>query len=45
MLDEIGVQAPISVEILSSEQRARPLADAARMAHDTARAVIARARA
>jgi len=45
MLDEIGVQAPISVEILSSEQRARPLADAARIAHDTSHAVIARARA
>jgi len=44
LLDEIGVQAPISVEILSAEQRARPLAEAAKMAHDTSRAVIAQAR-
>jgi sugar phosphate isomerase/epimerase len=45
MLDEIGVQAPISVEILSAEQRARPLAEAAQMAYETSRAVVTRARA
>jgi sugar phosphate isomerase/epimerase len=45
LLDEIGVQAPVSVEILSPEQQNRPLAAAARMAHDTSRAVIAGARA
>ena len=44
MLDEIGVNAPVSVEILSDEQRARPLDEAARLAHDTTRAVLARAR-
>src|SRR5215510_12509028 len=45
MLDEIGVQAPVSVEIISTEQQARPLAEAARLAHDTTRAVLAQARA
>jgi len=45
MLDEIGVKAPISVEILSAEQRARPLAEAARMAYETSRTLITRARA
>jgi sugar phosphate isomerase/epimerase len=44
MLDEIGVNAPISVEILSDEQRARPLEEAAHLAHDTTRAVLAQAR-
>ena len=44
MLDEIGVKAPLSVEILSDEQRARPLDEAARLAHDTTTAVLARAR-
>ena len=44
VLDEMGVDAPISVEILSAEQRARPLTDAARLAHDSSRTVIDRAR-
>jgi sugar phosphate isomerase/epimerase len=45
MLDEHGVNAPFSVEVLSAEQRARPLADAARLTYDTSRMVIDRARA
>jgi sugar phosphate isomerase/epimerase len=44
LLDQIGVQAPISVEIISPEQQERPIAEAARIAHDTSAAVIARAR-
>jgi hypothetical protein len=44
MLDEMGVNAPVSVEILSDEQRSRPLAEAARLAYDTTRAVLDRAR-
>jgi sugar phosphate isomerase/epimerase len=44
MLDEMEVNAPISVEILSDEQRARPLDEAARLAHDTTRAVFNQAR-
>jgi sugar phosphate isomerase/epimerase len=44
LLDDIGVQAPISVEIISPEQQQRPLTEAARVAHDTSAAVIARAR-
>jgi len=40
MLDEIGVNAPVSVEILSDEQRSRTLDEAARLAHDTSRAVF-----
>ena len=44
LLDEIGVQAPISVEVISPEQAARPVAEAARLAHDTTRSVLARAR-
>jgi hypothetical protein len=38
------VTAPISVEIISPEQQARSLIEAARLAHDTSRAVIAAAR-
>jgi sugar phosphate isomerase/epimerase len=45
MLDEMGVKAPVSVEILSDEQRSRSLDEAARLAHDTTRAVFERARA
>jgi sugar phosphate isomerase/epimerase len=45
LLDEIGVQAPISVEIISPEQQQLPIADAARIAHDASAAVINRARA
>jgi sugar phosphate isomerase/epimerase len=44
ILDDMGVNAPISVEILSDEQRARPLDEAARLAHDASRAVFERAR-
>ena len=44
MLDEMGVYAPVSVEILSDEQRSRALDEAARLAHDTTRAVFDRAR-
>jgi len=45
LLDSIGVTAPISVEIISPEQQARPVIEAAKRAHDTSRAVIAAARA
>lgn len=44
LLDHIGVTAPISVEIISPEQQARPVIEAARTAHDTTRAVLAEAR-
>jgi sugar phosphate isomerase/epimerase len=44
MLDKMGVKAPVSVEILSDEQRSRTLDEAARLAHDTTRAVFDRAR-
>jgi sugar phosphate isomerase/epimerase len=44
LLDEIGVQAPISVEIISPEQQQRPITEAARIAHDSSAKVIARAR-
>jgi sugar phosphate isomerase/epimerase len=45
LLDEIGVQAPVSVEIISPEHQQRPILEAARAAHDSSAAVIARARA
>jgi sugar phosphate isomerase/epimerase len=45
LLDEIGVQAPISVEIIAPEQKQRLIEEATRVAHDTSAAVIARARA
>jgi sugar phosphate isomerase/epimerase len=44
MLDDMGVNAPVSVEILSDEQRSRALDEAARLAHDTTRAVLDRVR-
>jgi sugar phosphate isomerase/epimerase len=44
LLDEIGVKAPISVEIISPEQQELPIAQAARIAHDSSKEVIARAR-
>jgi sugar phosphate isomerase/epimerase len=44
MLDTLGVQTPISVEIISTEHQARPLAEAAQRAYDTTRAVLTRAR-
>jgi sugar phosphate isomerase/epimerase len=45
MLDEHGVNAPFSIEILSAEQRARPVTEAARVAYESSRAVIDHARA
>lgn len=44
LLDELGVEAPLSVEIISPEQAARPVIEAARCAHDATRAVLTRAR-
>lgn len=44
LLDTHGVHAPISVEIISSEHQARPLAEAAQRAYDTTRAVLTQAR-
>jgi len=44
MLDAMGVNAPVSVEILSDEQRSRALDDAARLAYDSTRAVLDRVR-
>jgi sugar phosphate isomerase/epimerase len=44
LLDEIGVQAPISVEIISPELQGLPIEEAARIAHDSSHDVIARAR-
>jgi sugar phosphate isomerase/epimerase len=44
LLDELGVEAPISVEIFSTEHQGLTLTEAARRAHDTSRAVIAKAR-
>ncbi len=44
MLDQMGVDAPFSIEILSIEQRNRGVMEAARAAHDSSRAVIDRAR-
>jgi sugar phosphate isomerase/epimerase len=44
-LDAIGVDAPFSVEVISTEQQARPVLDAARRAHDTTQAVLHQARA
>jgi sugar phosphate isomerase/epimerase len=44
LLDDIGVKAPISVEIISPEQQELPIMEAARVAHDTSAEVIARAR-
>jgi sugar phosphate isomerase/epimerase len=44
MLDAMGVNAPVSVEILSDEQRSLALDDAARLAHDSTRAVLDRVR-
>jgi sugar phosphate isomerase/epimerase len=44
LLDEIGVDAPVSVEILSPEHQNLALHEAARRAHDASRSVIAGAR-
>jgi len=37
---EIGVNCPMSVEIISDAQRALPLAEAAKVSHDAARALV-----
>ncbi|MBP1686598.1 MAG: Xylose isomerase domain protein barrel [Deltaproteobacteria bacterium] len=44
LLDAMGVQTPLSVEILSTDQWALPVHAAARAAFDTTRAVLAEAR-
>ena len=44
LLDEMGVRAPWTTEILSDEQNARPTAEAARLAYETTRRVLAEAR-
>jgi sugar phosphate isomerase/epimerase len=44
MLDDAGVVAPFSIEILSAEQRARTIEEAALAAYDSSRAVITKAR-
>jgi len=44
VLNEAGAPAPKSVEILSTEHQALPLAEAARRAHDSTRAVVDAAR-
>jgi sugar phosphate isomerase/epimerase len=44
ILNDAGVQAPKSVEILSSDNQALPVDDAARRAHDATRAVVDAAR-
>ncbi len=43
-LDAIGVDVPVSVEVISTEHQARPVADAAGRAHDATQAVLRRAR-
>jgi sugar phosphate isomerase/epimerase len=43
-LDALGVDVPISVEIMSTDEQALPVGDAARRAHDSTAAVLARAR-
>jgi sugar phosphate isomerase/epimerase len=44
-LDGIGVAGPYSVEIMSSEEQARPVRDAAVRAYEAARSVLATAHA
>jgi sugar phosphate isomerase/epimerase len=44
LLDDIGVQAPISVEIISPQQQERSIEEAARVAYASTAAVLARAR-
>ena len=43
-LDRMGVDAPIAVEVISAEQQALPVREAARRAFETSAAVIAEAR-
>ena len=44
VLDDMGVDAPVSVEVMSTEMQALPVEDAAHLAHDTTRAVLDAAR-
>jgi sugar phosphate isomerase/epimerase len=44
MLDEMGVAAPISVEVMSSELQALDVEDAARQVHDATADLVAKAR-
>ena len=44
LLDDMGIQVPLSVEIISPQHHARPLDEAARGAYDAACALLARAR-
>jgi len=44
LLDTMGVDAPVSVEIISPEHAVRPASEAARAAHDATCAVLAHAR-
>jgi sugar phosphate isomerase/epimerase len=43
-LDDMGVDTPVSVEVMSLELQVLPVEDAAQMAHDTTRAVLDAAR-
>jgi sugar phosphate isomerase/epimerase len=43
-LDAMGVDVPVSVEMISPDHHSRPLAEAASRAHDATRAVLQRAR-
>jgi sugar phosphate isomerase/epimerase len=45
LLDDIGVTAPISVEIMSDQLSGLPAVEVARRAHDAATTVLSRARA
>ena len=44
LIDEIGVAAPMAIEVISDEQAALPLDEAARRAFETTTAVLNRAR-
>ena len=44
LIDELGVAAPIAIEVISDEQSALPLDEAARRAFETTTAVLSRAR-
>ena len=44
LLDGMGVEAPVSVEIIAPDHHARPVDQAARRAYEATRAVLTRAR-
>jgi len=44
VLDDMGVEAPVSVEVMSTEMQALPVDEVAHLAHDTTRAVLDAAR-